>query len=91
MGEANLLIVQLNRSMPIYAPYPTEARVLNLQGEDSVSSNAGPVTAGAAVLGNLADRSGVGDGASCLAAWLAWRYHDSAESNRQDNPQTPVW
>jgi hypothetical protein len=57
--------------MPIYAPYPAEATVLNLQGEDLVSSNAGPVAAGVAVLGNLVDRNGVGNG----AAWLAWRYH----------------
>jgi hypothetical protein len=91
MGEANLLIVQLNRSMPIYAPYPTEAIVLNLQGEDSVSSNAGPVAAGAAVLGNLVNRSGVGDEASCMAGLEVPLVADSAESTRQDNPQTPVW
>lgn len=75
--------------MLICAPYPAEAAVLSLQGEDSVSSNAGPA-AGASVPGNLVDRSGVGDGAGCMAGLEMPLLADSAESTGHDNPQSTV-
>jgi hypothetical protein len=75
--------------MTIYAPYSGEATVLNLQGQDSVSSNAGPVAAGAAVLGNLVYTSGVGNGPSCMAGLEVPLASDSVESTQQVNPQTP--
>jgi hypothetical protein len=64
--------------------------VLSLQGEDSVSSNAGPAAAGASVPGNLVDRSGVGDAASCMAGLEMPLPADSAASTRHDNPQSTV-
>ncbi|KAM0834122.1 hypothetical protein ACQ4PT_063806 [Festuca glaucescens] len=76
--------------MPIYAMYPAEAAVLNLQGKGWVSSNAGPVAAGAAELGNLVGTSGVADVGSCMAG-LVPLTGDSGESTRQDDPQAPGW
>jgi hypothetical protein len=69
--------------MPIYVQYPSDATLMSLQGEDSVSSNAGPAAAGMSVLGDLL-AEGAGGVEDAVPA-------DSAESTGHGNPSSPGW
>jgi hypothetical protein len=69
--------------MPIYGQYPSDEALMSLQGEDSVSSNAGPAAAGMSVLGDLV-AEGAGGVEDAVPA-------DSAESTGHGNPSSPGW
>jgi hypothetical protein len=77
--------------VPIDSPYPAEAAILSLQGEDSVSSNAQPAAAGVSVLGDVVDGTGVGDVASGMGGVEVPLPADSDESTSHDNPLSPGW
>jgi hypothetical protein len=65
--------------------------MISLQGDDSVSSNAGPAAAGVPMLGNLVDRSRVDDEADGIDGMVGAVPADYAELTGHANPQLPSW